>query len=101
MRRFCAFAVLLADALRVDAATGRGPGGEDCRSAVRGRHGAAVDGDGPRLGDFKYRAYAIFVRLGPRGGHLDLVDLRHAALSNPADHGYRRSDCKWHYWQSG
>src|SRR5215471_7677645 len=40
-----AFAVLLADALRADAATGRGPGGQDCRSAVRGRHGAAVDGD--------------------------------------------------------
>jgi len=37
---------------------------------------AAVDGDGPRVGDFKYRAYAVFVRLRPRGGHIDLVDLR-------------------------
>src|SRR5215831_16835816 len=23
-----------------------------------------------------------------------------SALSNPADHGYRRSDCRWHDWQS-
>src|SRR5215471_6586752 len=22
------------------------------------------------------------------------------ALSNPEDHGYRRSDCRWHDWQS-
>ena len=71
-----AFAVLLADALRADGATGRGPGAEDCRSAVRGRHGAALNGDGPRLGDFKYRACAVFVGLGWRGGHIDLVDLR-------------------------
>jgi len=35
---------------------------------------AAVAGSGPRVGDFKYRACAVFVGLGPRGGHIDLVD---------------------------
>src|SRR5215470_18267824 len=62
------FAVLQAGALRADAATGRGPGGQDCRS-VPGRHGAAVAGDGPRIGDFKYRMRGICGSRAARWSH--------------------------------